>query len=97
MPPFLPHVPLARNLRHIVPLITLSKTSVTRNTYILDTDMHVATISDTNDDVLDEGEANMDGPEAYFRRFTAAVELAKYCVREISEVEFEDTMESAGC
>lgn len=60
------------------------------------TDMHGASISNSNDDVGDEGVADMDDPGGYFRRYTAAVERAKYCEREISEVEFEDALEAAG-
>lgn len=38
----------------------------------------------------------MDDPDAYFPRSTAVVEMAKYCERETSVVEFEDALEAAG-
>lgn len=50
--------------------------------------------------ILDTISFNMRGergwPEAYFRCFSAAVELAKCCEREMSEVEVEDALEAAG-
>lgn len=32
----------------------------------------------------------------YFRRYTTVVELAKFCEREMSKVEFEDALKVAG-
>lgn len=54
--------------------------------------LHVASIFNTNVEIGGKGEANMNGPEAHFRRYSAAVELAKYCEREMSEVEFDSRM-----
>lgn len=53
--------------------------------------MHVACISNTIGGVGGEGEANVNSPGLL--RYTSAVGLAKYCEREMSEVEFEDALE----
>lgn len=38
----------------------------------------------------------MNDPEEHFRRYTAAVDQAKYSEQEMWEVEFEEAMEAAG-
>lgn len=54
--------------------------------------MHDASFSNT----FDEGETDVDDPEAYYRCYTGVVKLAKYCEREMSEEVFEDALEAAG-
>lgn len=91
MPPLSPHVPLARHLRHILPLLTLSGTSATHNTYTSDINTHVTSAFDLNN----EGDTDKVGPEEH-RRYTAAVDQATYSEQELSETEFEEAMEAAG-
>lgn len=90
MPPLSPHVSLERHLRHILPLLTLSGTSATQYKYTSNNDMHVACTSDLDK----EGGTDMVSAEAYFRRYTAAVEQAKHSEREMSEVVFEEALEA---
>lgn len=71
----LAHVPLARHLRHILPLLTLSGTSATRYMYTADTDMHVAAISSTDDDVSGRGKYGWSG----------GLFLVLYCCVRVSE------------
>lgn len=52
--------------------------------------MHVACTSDLDN----EGDTDMVSAEAYFRRYTAAVEQAKHSEREMSEVVFEEALEA---
>lgn len=92
MPPLSPHIPLARHLRHILPLLILSGNPATNNTYTSDIDTHAASASDMNN----EGDIGEVGPEEHFRRYTAAVDQAKYSEQELSEMQFEEAMKAAG-
>lgn len=80
MPPFSPHDPLARHLRHTLPLRTLSRTSVTL-------DLHVTPVSIQNVSVGARG--------GLFPALYSCGRLAKYYEKEMSEKKSEDALEAA--